>query len=169
VKIVDALMASSAAPTYFPSYIVDGESYVDGGMQANNPAKVAYNIARAAQDNPIRIWSLGTGDFVSSNEVFNPIRSSFYWAHNAYELAVANQQGLIDNDLVPVLGDRYNRWQVWFNHRIALDDYGENDLRFLVEYARQFVEEADASDANPINRCVEALLSNRGKCYFSEF
>eukprot|EP01040_Poterioochromonas_malhamensis_P013670 gene13670-15066_t len=153
--IYDAIMASSAAPSYFPSYIINHTSYVDGGMQANNPSKLAYDIAYQSQQNPIRIWSLGTGDYISTNQSFNPLRSSFYWISNAYEVAVANQQGQIDNELLTKLDNKYHRWQVWFNQRIVLDDYHENELKFLIEYARQFIEESD----DQVNLCVETFLA----------
>lgn len=41
-KAVEAAMATSAAPTYFPSYISDsGLPLIDGGIWANNPMAVA--------------------------------------------------------------------------------------------------------------------------------
>jgi hypothetical protein len=37
IKIVDAALATSAAPTYFPIHSIDDTLFVDGGVWANNP------------------------------------------------------------------------------------------------------------------------------------
>jgi len=58
-KIVDAALATSAAPTYFPSW----QGYVDGGIAANNPSMCALAKAmktKVALDD-VRLLSLGTG------------------------------------------------------------------------------------------------------------
>jgi len=59
IKLVDACLRSSAAPTYFPSY----QGYVDGGMMDNNPSMSA--LAKAAKiTGQIRehsLLSVGTG------------------------------------------------------------------------------------------------------------
>ena len=67
--IVDAALATSAAPTYFPSHDVDGRALVDGGVFAANPVIAA--IAEALKVTPpgepglspedLLVVSLGTG------------------------------------------------------------------------------------------------------------
>jgi patatin-like phospholipase/acyl hydrolase len=37
VKLWEAARATSAAPTYFKPLVINGETLVDGGVQANNP------------------------------------------------------------------------------------------------------------------------------------
>lgn len=71
VKIVDALMASAAAPIYFPSYPIHlspdpdepEENIIDGGLFQNNPTILAYTFARNLYPNAKRycILSLSTG------------------------------------------------------------------------------------------------------------
>lgn len=61
-RVVDVLMASTAAPTYFP---MAGE-YIDGGVCANNPAMCAVTEAMArgnARVSDIEVLSLGTGRY----------------------------------------------------------------------------------------------------------
>ncbi|MBP7074418.1 MAG: patatin-like phospholipase family protein [Rhabdochlamydiaceae bacterium] len=60
----DAGMATSAAPTYFPSYAVQDLNLVDGGLSANNPSLLAYMKAAGHidPDRDIFILSLGTGE-----------------------------------------------------------------------------------------------------------
>ena len=54
LSILDAIMASTAAPTYFPSY----HGFVDGGMAANDPSAVAY---AACSGKAQALLSFGTG------------------------------------------------------------------------------------------------------------
>jgi patatin-like phospholipase/acyl hydrolase len=59
IKVVDAAMRSSSAPTYFPSY----QGYVDGGIVDNNPSMSA--LAKAIKASGLvsshALMSVGTG------------------------------------------------------------------------------------------------------------
>lgn len=62
ISVIDAILKSSAAPTYFPSY----QGHIDGGLIANNPSMMglarALDEKGANQDlSNIRLLSLGTG------------------------------------------------------------------------------------------------------------
>jgi hypothetical protein len=62
VLVIDALMASSAAPMYFPSH----QGYIDGGVVLNNPAMAAVTHSLDAKHHhkkleDIEILSIGTG------------------------------------------------------------------------------------------------------------
>ena len=63
--LLDVALATSAAPTYFPSHAVDKFNVVDGGLWANNPALVAYQMVsrfvKGEEDDHVFILSLGTG------------------------------------------------------------------------------------------------------------
>ncbi|WP_147110075.1 patatin-like phospholipase family protein [Tateyamaria sp. syn59] len=49
VKLIDAALATSAAPTYFPPHLIDGLGYfADGGTFANNPLLNGIEVARRA-------------------------------------------------------------------------------------------------------------------------
>ncbi len=71
---LDALEATSAAPTYFPSKVFEQYNLVDGGVAVNNPAQIATLLAMngEAKERPILIISLGTGkaesDSIDSRE-----------------------------------------------------------------------------------------------------
>lgn len=75
VSFVDAIEASAAAPTYFPSKIVNGRNLMDGGMAENNPIQdvVLRAIESVDADRPILAISVGTGrvepDFKESPKV----------------------------------------------------------------------------------------------------
>lgn len=59
----DIALATSAAPTTFPSYTVNGYNFVDGGIYANSPVEVAWieGIKKGYKPGDIVIVSLGTG------------------------------------------------------------------------------------------------------------
>jgi predicted acylesterase/phospholipase RssA len=70
VSMVDAALATSAAPTYFPPHRLKIDapkrdySLVDGGVFANNPAGLARSFLRRPTDDGDLIVSLGTGSMV---------------------------------------------------------------------------------------------------------
>jgi uncharacterized protein len=74
--IADAGLATSAAPTYFPSHEVDGRALVDGGVFASNPviAAVVEALKRRSDDphdlhpRELFVVSLGTGNHESGFE-----------------------------------------------------------------------------------------------------
>ena len=64
--VVDILMSTTAAPTYFRPHAFGYSTYVDGGVQMNNPTMAAYSEALryGYQSEDIFVLSLGTGDYV---------------------------------------------------------------------------------------------------------
>lgn len=64
ISVLQAVRATSAAPTYFAAQDIDGMTYVDGGIAANNPVLKAYeDITLNKRNNKrhINIFSVGTG------------------------------------------------------------------------------------------------------------
>jgi patatin-like phospholipase/acyl hydrolase len=98
IKFIDACVATSAAPTYFPSYkfdcgtpahdAYDNYQWVDGGVVANNPAVLCFAEAASLVDNPkldILHVSLGTGydpGYLDSDEAASKIDidGATFWA-----------------------------------------------------------------------------------------
>jgi hypothetical protein len=168
VKLVDALMASSAAPTFFPPHDFKinrvSHRFVDGGVQANNPASLAVSLAMSRRSIPsekIRVWSLGTGDVIPDPDVQNSRdknNGTLYWISKVHAVAMAGQQGMVDSQLQIQLGDRYNRWQVWMDQPYRMDDFQPDTVAALTETAFGFIEEND----DMITAAVNALLINRG-------
>lgn len=58
IKLKDIALATSAAPTYFEPYEINGSFYIDGGFFANNPSIIANRINKE-MDRPV--ISIGTG------------------------------------------------------------------------------------------------------------
>jgi len=64
VKLVDAILASSAAPTYFTPTIINNEEYIDGGVYAPDPSRVVMDYIKDVMDigpDNSYLLSLGTG------------------------------------------------------------------------------------------------------------
>lgn len=60
---VDIASATTAAPIYYPAHEYKGHWYVDGGISMNNPALLAYGLAKDLYpEDEIFILSIGTGD-----------------------------------------------------------------------------------------------------------
>jgi len=86
-KLVDACLASSAAPIYFPLHGIKNAQpgnntiswFVDGGLWANNPILVALaeviEILNGGVNRPVHILSVGTGGAPKAN-IINSARAN---------------------------------------------------------------------------------------------
>jgi patatin-like phospholipase/acyl hydrolase len=59
--LVDVLMATSAAPTFFPAYNIKGNWYKDGGLAENNPSEIVRKEIKAAKYDKTYILNITTG------------------------------------------------------------------------------------------------------------
>lgn len=59
----DVAKATSAAPVYLPSWVIGGNTYLDGGVYNNNPAQFGVSLAQILKPTAKRICllSIGTG------------------------------------------------------------------------------------------------------------
>lgn len=122
-KVVDVLMATTAAPSYFPHAVIrDGSAYVDGGLWANNPSMAAVaealKIREAANrdglDFPIELESIsllsvGTGKASYFAKPPEGGAGLFWWGPRLYNVSsVAQSQG-INFQTQYILGSRASR------------------------------------------------------------
>jgi patatin-like phospholipase/acyl hydrolase len=62
IPVWQAVLASAAAPTYFPSVTIDGMEYLDGGLWANNPALCAVSaISEMCKPEDVKCLTIVTG------------------------------------------------------------------------------------------------------------
>ncbi|RIB25834.1 acyl transferase/acyl hydrolase/lysophospholipase, partial [Gigaspora rosea] len=63
---VDILMATTAAPTFYPPHKIGNKTFMDGGIYLNNPASTAYDeaIRYNVPKEKISVLSLGTGCYL---------------------------------------------------------------------------------------------------------
>lgn len=85
ISVKDAILSSSAAPAYFPSY----KQYIDGGVVANSPSAVSLLFVYKAYKkdyslNNIKILSIGTGNIPEKINGKNKNWGLFQWAFNPF-------------------------------------------------------------------------------------
>lgn len=147
VRLVDAALATAAAPTYFPPYRIAPHGYfADGGTFANNPAMSALADARHgghfARLDEARVLSLGTGEVpqgITPEAVGDPLDwGAYYWM---YPLASGSVPAMPLLDLMmtataqeaaqqgsQLLGNYWCRGNVPMQQPVALDDYRKVDI-----------------------------------------
>ncbi|CAG8661362.1 36624_t:CDS:1, partial [Racocetra persica] len=148
---VDTLMATTAAPTFFPPYKIGNKTFMDGGIHLNNPASTAYSeaIRYNVPEEKISVLSLGTGCYLpdpSNADQYNLL----FWAQNIPNFTIFAQESNTDREMYTKLKDRYQGWQVFFEEPIGLVDH--DSIPALLELGYQYIEELDCSDENPINK-----------------
>ncbi|RYG17973.1 patatin, partial [bacterium] len=111
VTLVDAVMASTAAPSFFPSATVAGSSFIDGGLWSNNPALMALLDAKALGADDPRLVSLGTGRLFWGRSVgFGAARGLIGWGSPLVVLMMSAQSQGVDGYVRRLLPeDRYLR------------------------------------------------------------
>jgi predicted patatin/cPLA2 family phospholipase len=158
----DVLMCTTAAPTFFPPYSIDNTTYVDGGVQANNPAMIAYSHAIKINQpnldkNRIRLVSLGTGDYVPDPLHPTAGRDLLFWFRNretVLKVLMDGPQNNIDMQLADIIGENYYRWQVWLENPIQLDDIQPASIERLIDLAYEQLEEMEAYDNSQRLGCL---------------
>jgi predicted acylesterase/phospholipase RssA len=119
MPLVDAALATSAAPTYFPRHIYNNSQYVDGGLVVNDPATLALHEATkylGQTDDAVHVMAVGT---MSSRITVDPRRDPTGglrdwgngWPHQAAPMIFAlasSVQGSMSSDMLRHrLGSRY--------------------------------------------------------------
>ncbi len=134
-RVIDVVMRSSAAPTYFPVF----QGYIDGGVVANNPSMAALAQALDANTgsqflNELVMLSIGTGRNRKFIEAYN---SDWGWSQWAFrrrpnsdppfelpllELLMDGSSGVAHYQCTRLLGRRYHRFNPILDEYVALDD-----------------------------------------------
>lgn len=131
LSVVDVVLASSAAPTYFPPIkpLSQERSFVDGGLWANSPSLVAVLSASCDLDiSPfsMRLLSVGTGDFpqgflAEQLDKLKPMSSSTI--ETIFELMFSCQQSAADGQAEQLIGrENFLRVSPQLESSISLDD-----------------------------------------------
>ncbi|CAG8594907.1 7904_t:CDS:10 [Dentiscutata erythropus] len=155
---VDILMATTAAPTFFPPHKIGSKTFIDGGIHLNNPTSTAYTeaIRYSVPQEKISVLPLGTGCYLPDPQNPGKYRNLLFWAQNLPKFMISAQEGNTDREMCNMLKNRYQRWQVFFEEPVGLDDH--ESISSLLELGYQYIEELDCSDENPINKLVESLI-----------
>lgn len=148
-RVIDAALASSAAPTFFPSH----KNFIDGGVANNSPAlsslflaldsfKYKYNI------NEYKVISIGTG--LNPNRI---LRNTSKWGIAQWSLNPFISQrtpllSIVGDGMIEVedyyckklLGKNYLKINAEFDHTIEIDDFSQ------VEYMKKIADSMDYTE-----------------------
>lgn len=153
--VVKAVLASSAAPTFFP--VLDGR-YSDGGVGSyNNPCfMAAFELAHVLKWNPkeTTLLSLGTGHSSPHVKVGDPDKySALQWIPHVMETLsedATDQQVHLVKAMYPDLD--FRRYQIIMDKPIGLDD--PSQIPLLIQYG-------ETMGADILNDKLDPLLKTR--------
>lgn len=150
-KVVDVALASSAAPTFFPSH----NGYIDGGVMTNCPSiasvvSVMHNLKEKYNIDDFRVLSIGTGNNlknITSNTknwgilqwVFSPFHKVKFPIVNIF---LDNDSPLEDLYCTELLGNNYMRINPILLKEVEIDDYNS------VPYLKNMGENYNLNNAN---------------------
>jgi uncharacterized protein len=151
--------ATSAAPTYFEPFLVEGGAHekcalIDGGVHSNNPAMCAYVEARKIhpEENDFLVVSLGTGE-LTRNMPYEEVKGwgLALWAQPILNVVFDGVADTVDYQLRELLsteeGDvrRYYRFQTVLDiGKDDMDDASATNIAALKTKAQQIIDENDA-------------------------
>lgn len=171
ISMVDIALATTAAPTFFPAALVDGQRFIDGGVWANNPSVVAITEAVRALEVPleaIRVLNVGTTEKLLGSPRYLDQAGFGRWATRAAPLVLAASsrggQAIAQNLLG---GDRYHRFDALVHAGLySLDKIDANALagvagaasRMLApDYSSYFADHTAAAYSSAIGASISAL------------
>ena len=125
LPIIDAMLMTSAAPSYFPTYWYQGKEFCDGGIYANNPSLMLLNYLYERDTTSVReclLINIGTGFF---QETVTQPMLYFSWAYRAVTL-IMNSDVLKTKNLLETLQRtqtlRYLYCDIKLKEEICLDE-----------------------------------------------
>jgi hypothetical protein len=163
VTMLDAALATSAAPTYFPAHKIarpnggrgshnqDYYSLVDGGVFSNNPTALAHAFLREGVVEPEDlVVSLGTGSMTAPYE-FDRIENwgAVQWGFPVLKLMFDGQSEAVALGLKRRFDrrfpGRYFRLQEYLTGVLPtpvlddLDNASEQNIRAMIQFARELI------------------------------
>lgn len=160
VKMRDAALATSAAPTYFPPYEISDLGYfADGGTFANNPSMTALADALAGKRlgsmDDVRTLSLGTGivpQGIPTGAIPKPLDwgvTHWMWPWSSDQvpsMALLNlmmdcTSQAVTSEATQLLGGQFCRGNVTLPEPIGLDDWKQ--VGKLKQYTAKYMGTAD--------------------------
>lgn len=111
--LIDAVLASAAAPTYFPAHEIRDESFIDGGVIANAPEMQGLTEALARLRAPLAsvyVLSIGTAARKEGAALETiGAASGLTWmnTHDLFNATIAAQEALAREQCESILGGRF--------------------------------------------------------------
>jgi len=154
-RLADVGRATSAAPTFFEPFAITSLSgrvtpCIDGGVVANNPARLAL-LAALEMDfrlDDYALISLGTGR--CEKPILLEAACSYglaQWAPHLLDVMFSGQSELVHQDCAGSLVDRYVRLQAELPGVVDMDATDANSLAVLKLAAKRLAESPEAARA----------------------
>ncbi|WP_430454882.1 patatin-like phospholipase family protein [Rhodopirellula europaea] len=112
LSVIDVLLSSSAAPTYFRPHTFSNRLFVDGGLGCNNPAWPSVNhfVSSGIPIEATKVLSIGTCSRPSSIGLIPPAwRARFMWAVPTINICMDTTSNASNEYCRTMLGDRFLR------------------------------------------------------------
>ena len=159
LSLRDALLATSAAPTYFPLHQTAGSALVDGGLIANAPDIVALTETirhLGCGLNDIRVLSIGTAaaPHVVQANAKRPGLLSWLVHHGLVQLTLSAQEQLAVEQSAILLRDRYLR----LDHPSAQDNQADLGLDSVSETSTDALRQAAEATIRTFSESNRAAL-----------
>ena len=135
ILVTDAILATTAAPTFFPPKIINGNSYVDGGVWSSDPSMLAVAEAIRIQQfekkldpesssltNNLHLLSVGTGVSKYSLAPKGDDAGMLFWASKIGNLMSNVQSQGVHLPLKFILQDRYQHVNFEMQEKWEMDD-----------------------------------------------
>ena len=168
ISLKDALLATAAAPTYFPPHALDQRTLIDGGLIANAPDLVAVtetikNLGTQLAD--VRVLSVGTAGAPHQINSVGRSPGLLPWlvARGLFQLTLSAQETLAVDQCSVLLGERYLRLDdvppAADQRRIGLDRAGPSATAALERAASRTIERLANDYQGPIRRFISHRVS----------
>ena len=179
VKIVDALIASSSAPFYLPKYAMhlspDPEApddlLEDGGLFANNPTGLAYDMAKRLYPGAKRycILSLSTGTGTISekgNEEYSQEVNNFLHVLRILNTMISNSEIVVHQRFV-TLSECQDDNVFYYRFKSKLDPNKDTELDTSTPEFFDYLDEAVITkynnSINEISLFIDRLFDDNGQ------
>ena len=153
MTLEDALLSTTAAPTYFPTHRIGKFSYVDGGLVANAPDLVALTEAVRKFGCPLEdVWVLSVG---TAGAPHRPRRSAISpglveWVvwKGLVQMTLSAQEQLAVDQCRVLLADRYVRVDSETEGELRLDSASAESAQALRLAAKATIEKVQRGTPN---------------------
>lgn len=166
VKMSDAALATSAAPTFFePVQLTIGgqaRTLIDGGIFVNTPTVSAYVEARRIfpDETDFFVLSLGTGESTQQLDYQDAVNwGKLKWLPKLLECMFDGMSDAADYQMRRILGENYIRLQGDLDpENEAMDNASAENIEDLEELAQEMIALPVVDEI--CNRLVEAMPNN---------
>lgn len=134
-----AVLTSTAAPTYFDVIEKDGNSYMDGGCWANNPADIVIAGQFKQGNKNLKLLNFNTGMDLPNTEKGNKTFVGWAeymindWIARSSKSPIYEAKAILGNDYVFDASPKYGK-------RIKMDDVSDKTINLVVQIWEDYYE-----------------------------